>query len=256
MLSSLNAYGGLSAAELLTLFGANSSSSSTTSSPSSTSASTAQSASTGVSGFSANDPANAIKAILAQVQTASSGGGSAFSVTAQAAYATQMGDSSSLLSASVTVSSPGALQQIADAVSQINNTHIMTQTEVDPATHNGASFYGAPITVTANDAVNITIGNGAVSATAMQGAVFPNGLPSLTSIQRAYDMLKAEDQSTNWGGTFDGNFTIVALPPNALGAFGGNIATFGNSEFGPLQWALVLPQNNVSVTVSDTQIKG
>ena len=88
MLSSLNAFGGLSATELLTLFGANSSSAS------SASASKAQSVSTGVSGSSANDPAKTIQAILAQAQiaqaqTAISGAQSASSATADAAYAAQ-----------------------------------------------------------------------------------------------------------------------------------------------------------------------
>ncbi|TAL82150.1 MAG: hypothetical protein EPN75_02855 [Beijerinckiaceae bacterium] len=62
MLSSVNLFGGLSSVELLTLFGAKSSS------PSSTSASTTQSASGGVSGASTNNPANAIQTILAQAQ--------------------------------------------------------------------------------------------------------------------------------------------------------------------------------------------
>src|ERR1700694_905609 len=85
MLSSLNSFGGLSAADLLKLFGANSSSSS---SSSSTTTSNAQSAST-VSAPAANDPTTTIKAILAQAQIGTSGGGSASIVTAEAAYAAQ-----------------------------------------------------------------------------------------------------------------------------------------------------------------------
>jgi hypothetical protein len=91
MLSSLNAFGGLSAANLLALLGANSSSSSSNS----TSTSAAQSASTGVSASGANDPAKAIKAILAQAQMETSGGGSVSIVTADAAYAAQTVGSSS-----------------------------------------------------------------------------------------------------------------------------------------------------------------
>lgn len=65
MLSSLNSFSGLSAAELLKLFAANSSSSS---SASSASKNTDQWAAIGVSGSSANDPAKAIQAILVQAQ--------------------------------------------------------------------------------------------------------------------------------------------------------------------------------------------
>jgi hypothetical protein len=124
MLSSLNAYGGMSAVDLLKLFGANSSSSTS----SSTSAGGDQSASTGVLASSANDPANAIKAILAQTQiaqsrttasgavsiatvasayasqTETSADQSSTSTTAETAYVVQMGSSSSILATGVTMS--------------------------------------------------------------------------------------------------------------------------------------------------------
>jgi Tfp pilus assembly protein FimT len=67
MLSGLNSFGGVSAADILMLFGVNSSSASPSGS---TSKSTSPSSSTGVSGSSASDPGNAIKAILAQAQIA------------------------------------------------------------------------------------------------------------------------------------------------------------------------------------------
>jgi hypothetical protein len=89
MISSANSFGGISAADILKLFGVPSSSSSI-----STPASTAQTASPGVSVSSANDPINAIKAILAQAQIehAQTGNGTATSITAQTtfAYAVQM----------------------------------------------------------------------------------------------------------------------------------------------------------------------
>lgn len=98
MLSSVNAFGGLSSAELLTLFGAISSSSSS----SETSNSTASSTSTGISGSSANDPVNAIQAILAQAQMETSAGGSASISTVAAAYAVQTESSGGVLATSVT----------------------------------------------------------------------------------------------------------------------------------------------------------
>lgn len=278
MLSSVNAFGGLSSAELLTLFGASSSSSSE-----SKAANTAQSLSLGVSGSSVNDPADAIKAILAQAEVAHaqleiSLGDSGSVITAQAAYEEQTNGSNSLMSASVTISSSGAAQQIANAVSYINDTYAFwTQTNLD----NGSSVSN-PLTVTAADAVNITMSNGAVSATAVQGAVFPNGLPSAASIQAALNNLKTEDEGTGWNGveagaynpeittaanpesmakdvtdswfdSVDASFTLVQVPVNALYTpGGGNLTTFDSNG---RTWALVLPQGTVSVTVSDTQVR-
>jgi len=170
-------------------------------------------------------------------------GGSAIALAAQAAYAAQMGSSSSLFGASVTVLSPDAIQQIADSVSEINEDKIGIYAQ------NGD--VSSRIIVTAADAVNISIGNGALSLTAASAAI-PNGLPSLTSIQQAYSELKSEDEGTNWGGIFDGNFTLVKLPPNTLGALGGNVVTFGSNGN---NWALVLPQNTISITVSEALIR-
>ena len=90
MLSSLNTFGGLSSAEISMLFGSNSPSSSSNATPSSTT----QSAQTGVDASGANNPANAIQAILAQAEIAhrqleTSLGGSSSVVKAQTAYAEQ-----------------------------------------------------------------------------------------------------------------------------------------------------------------------
>lgn len=245
MLSSLNAFGGLSAADVLKLFGANSASSTSATTPS-----PAQTPPPSFSASSASDPAKAIKAILAEAQIG------------QGQIGTLGGDSVSLLSESATIASPGALQQIANAVSLVNSLPIYAQ----------SGDVSSPITVTAADAVNVTFRNGAVLATAMQGATYPNGLPSLASIQQALNELKGEDEATGWNGveatpestakdvadtwwnSVDGSFTLVQLPPNASGAIGGNIVTFGSSEWGPQQWALVLPQNSVSVAASYTKV--
>lgn len=261
MLSSVNPFGGLSAADISMLFGASSSSSSS----STTSSSAAQSASAGVSASGANDPFTAIKTILAQAQIGPSvGGGSAISVTAEAAYAAQAGGSSSLVTANVTVALPGALQQINDAVSLINNLPIYSQ----------IGNVSNPITVTASDAVNINISNGSVSMAATQDSVVPSELPSWASIQQALGELKSEDQTMGWNGVeatpestakdvatawwnsiSDGSsFTLVKLPPGALGASGGNTITFSATGDDNNKWQLVLPQTSVSVTVSDTQI--
>jgi hypothetical protein len=90
MLSSLNTFGGLSSAEISMLFGSNSPSSSSNATPSSAT----QSAQTGVDASGANNPANAIQAILAQAEIAhrqleTSLGGSSSVVKAQTAYAEQ-----------------------------------------------------------------------------------------------------------------------------------------------------------------------
>ncbi len=94
MLSTLNAFGGSSAFELLTLFRATSLSSA--SSSSAPSASSAQSASKAISAAEANDPIGAIKGILAGAQMeqrlpAASAGESASSAVVEAAYAAQTG---------------------------------------------------------------------------------------------------------------------------------------------------------------------
>lgn len=270
MLSGLNAFGGLSAADVLMLFGANSASSSSLSAPA---ASTAPVASTGIAASSADGAENAIQAILAQAQMdhaqlEASLGQSASLVTVQAAYAEQTGGSGSLTSASVTISTPGALQQIADAVSEVNKI-VYWQIDLNPATHNGISGESGPVDVTAADAVNVTMSNGGMSVTAMEGAQLPNGLPTLANIQQALGELKREDETTGfngfeatpsptakavadaWWNSVSGSFTLVKLPANADGGgSGGNLATFGT---GDNQWALVLPQESVSV--SDTDVK-
>ncbi len=277
MLSSLNAFGGLSSTEISMLFGSNSPSSSSNATPSNTT----QSAQTGVDASGANNSANVIQAILAQADMATSTGGWASIASAQTAYTAEIGDSSFAVSASVAIASPNAAQQIADALSVVQNT-IVTQSYVDPATHNGASAYTAYVSVSAADAVNITMSDGAISATAIAGANFPNGLPSLASIQQALSGLKTQDQSIGWDGvaagawnpeiteaanptsmakdvadawwnSVSGSFTLVQLPSNASGADGGNIATFSANG---TNWAIVLPQDEVSVTLSETQTMG
>ena len=126
MLSSLNAFGGLSAANLLTLLGANSASSSN-----SPSASAARSASADVSASDANDPAKAIKAILAQAQMETSAGGSTSIATAEAAYAAQTETSGG-------ESAAGATAQTAHAAQ----------------TDNVISSFGASATLSSLDAVS------------------------------------------------------------------------------------------------------
>jgi hypothetical protein len=239
VLSVLNSLSGLSAADLLTLFATRSSSSS-----SPMSASAVQSTSTEVSASGSGAPATAIKALLAQAQIE------------QTQTGTLGGGSASLVSANITIAAPGAFEQISNALSEINTMGLMTQDTVDPATNNGISTYINPITVTASDAVNITIANGALSATAIQGAAFPSGLPSLTSIQQAISDLNWDNTGAPLSSAYKGSLTLVKLPDNTLGTIGGNIITFGgeaNGESGA-SWALVLPQDAAGVQVSDAQI--
>jgi hypothetical protein len=118
MLSSLNAFGGLSAANLLLLFSTNSSSASS----SATSANDAKSAST-----HANNSADAIKTILAQAQSAASNPANAIKAilaqaqidqaqTATLGGASATTSSNALVSASATISSPNSIQQIAEQI--------------------------------------------------------------------------------------------------------------------------------------------
>ena len=259
MLSSLNAYGGLSANQLLTLFGANASSASA----SATSTSPAQPTPESLTATPLNDPASSIKAILAQskIGWTTSDGGRSVTDTVEAAYASQMSGSCSV-SASVTVSSPGAAQQIDNAVALINQVQIMQQT----------GNVSSAITVTAKNAVNLTLSDGGISATAVHGATFPGGLPSLASIQQALSNLKLEAEGTGWNGSestpvdhakatadawwnsnFNGSFTLVQLPQGTLGAGGGNITTFSATGDDNNIWALVIPESSVSISVSATQ---
>jgi hypothetical protein len=210
---------------------------------------------------------------LAQAQIETSSGAWGSVSTAEATYAAQMEGSSVVLRASVTLASPGVVKQIADAVALVNHAGIPAEYEVDPATNNGISAYINPISVTENDAVNIPLSGGAVSATAMQGATFPNGLPSLTSIQQALNDLKTQDETIGWNGveatpestakdvadawwnaSFDGSFTLVKLPPGTTGAGGANFTIFSATGDDNNKWALVLTQNAVSVTFSDTHV--
>lgn len=109
MLSSLNAFGGLSAADILKLFGANSPSSSL----SSTTSTAAPTTSTGVDASGANNPANAIQAILAKAeishaQLETMPANSSSIVTAQTAYAGDAFGFSSVTSTSIVTTSTGA----------------------------------------------------------------------------------------------------------------------------------------------------
>ncbi|HWG06170.1 MAG TPA: hypothetical protein VG271_14240 [Beijerinckiaceae bacterium] len=108
----MTAFGGLSIADIQTLFGTNS----TSASSSASSKGTTQSASIEITTASANDPAKAIKEILAQAtinqaSPASSGGASALSLAAEAAYSAEMSNSSSIADGSETSSSSSEAQQ-------------------------------------------------------------------------------------------------------------------------------------------------
>ena len=60
-----------------------------------------------------------------------------------------------------------------------------------------------------------------------------------------------------WNSVFDGTFTLVKLPPNTLGAEdGGRMAVFSATGDDNNKWALVLPQNTVSIAVSAAQVSG
>jgi hypothetical protein len=183
-----------------------------------------------------------------------SGGGSAISLST-AAYAAETGSSSAIGSTSVTLSLPDTAQQIAYAVTVLEAKSIWTQTPAAP-NNQGIAAYIAPVDVTAADAVNVTIANGAMAAT--QGGALPSGLPSLASIQQAMNEL-GESSSQNCitldPVTYEGTLTLVALPPNSNFACGDNFITFGSSAAtdGFESWALVLPQDTVTVTVSQAQ---
>jgi hypothetical protein len=115
---------------------------------------TASSATEAFQVIAANDPANAIKAILAQAQIEQaqagiSSGGSASSVTVAAAYAAQTGGSSSFLSTNVTISLPGTVSGLDDHDNPVGSS---------------ASFMVA----TASGSSSVTIGNQDQEDTAYQ----------------------------------------------------------------------------------------
>jgi hypothetical protein len=153
MLTALNAYGGLSAAELLKLFAANSSSSS------STSTSTSQSVSAGVSASSANDPANMIKSILAQAQieqgqSKSSAGRSANSANAQAAYVAQTSEG---LSATSTIE-----EAASDVQTLLGPTPLLSSLDAGAEAYSaarGIANWASLAVVTASGAASITTAN-------------------------------------------------------------------------------------------------
>jgi hypothetical protein len=146
MLSSLNTFGGLSAADILLLFNSNPSSS--YSSTNATVANTAQSAQAGIG---ATGAANAIQAILAQAQIdhaklETALGGSTSIGTAQAAYADQADGTDSLVSATTTISPAGS-----------------GSASEDPAIVNEASL----LVATTNGMVSVSEGNQVQALTAL-----------------------------------------------------------------------------------------
>ena len=57
-----------------------------------------------------------------------------------------------------------------------------------------------------------------------------------------------------WNASLDGSFTLVKLPPGTTGAGGANFTIFSATGDDNNKWALVLTQNAVSVTFSDTHV--
>lgn len=156
MLSSLNAFSGLSAANLLTLLGANSASSS-----SATSTSAAQSASTGVAASNANDPAKAIKAILAQAQMETSAGGTAGIATVAAAYAAQTAPSAGGSATSATAQAAPADQMTSAAPSLGVGATLSSLDSVSEAYNagHGMTDTASLAVVTGNEEVSMTTGD-------------------------------------------------------------------------------------------------
>ena len=118
---------------------------------------------------------------IAQGQRA--GGAQTSASFAVSAYADEMSGAAVQASANITVSAPGATQQIEDAVSQVNA--IMK------------AAYGPGIgSVNSSDAVNVTVGDGLGSLSTSGGLGLPSGLPQPTTILQALDQLA---QSSNQG---------------------------------------------------------
>jgi hypothetical protein len=175
MLSSLNVFGGLSAANLLTLLGANSSNTSSNAAA----AGASRSASASVSTSSANDPAQAIKAILAQAQieqaqAAPSAAGSTSLVTAAAAYSAQTGGSSFQTADSAAIlSAAGAVTSIsADA------SYSVQSGGSSAATGEGVTI--SPEVVRVDQAQTETSAGGPTISAASETVQMP-GISSLTS---------------------------------------------------------------------------
>jgi hypothetical protein len=202
-------------------------------------------------GSSSSASASATFLAPAAYQQIVSGGGSAINLAA-AAYAALTGGSASLGAANVTLSLPDTAQQIAYAVTLIDAKTVYAENS-------------GPVAVTAADAVNVTVNDGALSLTGAPGAALPNGLPSLADIQQATSQLAMSDPQSYPARTgfdptaYEGSLTLVKLPPDALFAAGDNFIAFATSGQWNLntddKWALVLPQDTVTATVSDTQVK-
>jgi hypothetical protein len=122
--------------------------------------------------------------------------------SAEAAYASQMGGSS--VSANITVLSPGALQQITSAISQINGLIKENYPNAGP--------------VTANDALNVTVGNGTGALTPPQELGLPNGIEQSATIAQALDQLA----TSSIGGVAAGASSLLdRLIPSADGKSAG-----------------------------------
>jgi hypothetical protein len=208
------------------------------------------------SGSSSLASASATFLAPAAYQQIVSGRGAPISLSG-AAYAAETGGASRFGSANVTLSLPDTAQQIAYAVTLIDADGVWTQTAAPP-NNQGIAAYIAPANVTAADAVNLTIANGAVTAT--QGGALPGGLPSPASIQQAIGELALSSPQSYPAraglatSAYEGSLTLIKLPPGSNFAGGDNYITFGTSAADPFEgWALVLPQDTVTVTVSQSQ---
>lgn len=165
----------------------------------------------------------------------------------QGAAVTQSGGSSSLADANVTLSLPNIAQQDAFAVAEIDSNAVYTED-------------AGPVAVTVADATNVTISGTSMVAT--EGGALPGGLPPVGLIQAAISSMNALDadsinvddtQGVDLNAPFQGNLTLVKLPPESLGAYGGNFITLSTTGGDYADWAIVLPRDEVTVTVSEAQ---
>jgi hypothetical protein len=228
MLPSLNTFGGLSSAEILILFGSNSPSSSSNA----THSSTTQSAQTGVDASGANNPANAIQAILAQADMAhaqleTSLADSGSILKAQAAYADQMaiagspvnlGDTNS--ESFVSQSNAYSLTNSSLGVSAINTSQetVYSDQTISTSSSVGVSPVGSsPAAGSASSALNFQLSASITEQSDDQSAALSidlgfsvQGLGDLTATNTGGEVIQAHapDAQHAWSDEFQLNIDL------------------------------------------------
>lgn len=261
MISSLNAYGGLSANELLSLFGANSSSASSSSSNSTSTGSVLPSP-TDASASSGNNPISSIKAILAELQIShvSANGGWTFAEKAEMAYVNQM--------------STGGLLPSTNNIADVTNLGFLSDAETYSSinTSTGQAGFGSTdqtvyhgFTLNRSDSVVVTSGDFSPDTTSTQASsANPNSTSTGTgTANSAYSSdyfqlsgsmgLQSADKSLalnlNLGFSVAGLGTITALPDSNVVQAHAVDAEHNYTDFFQINMFANGEMNNITVNI-------